>query len=250
MGGRRPSRRWKRPAAKVADSLKAYAEIRPDTTLAASAAPARWRPAAWPRRSACAVLIPPAAVFSAYGIGFSDVGHTVSAPLAQASDAALQEAATVLRAQAERAMFGEDAAIDDCALRYTLEAVTADGEVRAHALPDGAARTLPRGLPVGAALSLSLTAVKPMDRPAMTGRFGGTSQPAVPGGSRRVAVGGRESELPLYRVEDQPKGVAVRAAGPAVLEEAFFTGRIDAGWTFEINASGDILLSRGTESVQ
>lgn len=238
--------------AKVADSLKAYAEIRPDTTLAAfggagALVACRVAEAIGVRQ----VLIPGlAAVFSAYGIGFSDVGHTVSAPLAQASDAALQEAATVLRAQAERAMFGEDAAIDDCALRYTLEAVTADGEVQAHALPDGAARTLPRGLPVGAALSLSLTAVKPMDRPAMTGRFGGTSQPAVPGGSRRVAVGGRESELPLYRVEDQPKGVAVRAAGPAVLEEAFFTGRIDAGWTFEINASGDILLSRGTESVQ
>jgi hypothetical protein len=30
-----------------------------------------------------------------------------------------------------------------------------------------------------------------------------------------------------------------------VLEEAFFTSRIDAGWKFEINESGDILLSRG-----
>ena len=40
-------------------------------------------------------------------------------------------------------MFGEDAAIDDCALRYTLEAVTADGEVRPCAAgrrgPDAAA---------------------------------------------------------------------------------------------------------------
>jgi len=29
-----------------------------------------------------------------------------------------------------------------------------------------------------------------------------------------------------------------------VLEEAFFTCRIDSGWTFEINDAGDILLAR------
>ena len=45
-----------------------------------------------------------------------------------------------------------------------------------------------------------------------------------------------------------PRGVAVSLQGPAVLEEAFFTGRIDAGWTLNINAAGDILLARGTEA--
>ena len=34
------------------------------------------------------------------------------------------------------------------------------------------------------------------------------------------------------------------AINPAVLEEAFYTCRIDAGWRFEFNASGDILLSK------
>jgi hypothetical protein len=29
-----------------------------------------------------------------------------------------------------------------------------------------------------------------------------------------------------------------------VLEEAFFTCRLDAGWKFEINDAGDILLVR------
>jgi hypothetical protein len=31
--------------------------------------------------------------------------------------------------------------------------------------------------------------------------------------------------------------------GPAVLEEAYFTCRLDGGWRFEINDAGDILLS-------
>ena len=51
--------------------------------------------------------------------------------------------------------------------------------------------------------------------------------------------------LPLYRVEDQKAGA--KAAGPAVLEEAFFTCRIDAGWSVEINDAGDILLTESAE---
>ena len=38
--------------------------------------------------------------------------------------------------------------------------------------------------------------------------------------------------------------VPYKGAGPAVLEEAFFTCRIDAGWRFEVNDAGDVLLSK------
>ena len=82
----------------------------------------------------------------------------------------------------------------------------------------------------------------------MRGAFGSATQPATRRGTRSVTLGGVRSDLPLYRVEDQPRGVAVRAAGPAVLEEAYFTGRVDPGWSIEINAAGDILLSRGAEA--
>ena len=59
---------------------------------------------------------------------------------------------------------------------------------------------------------------------------------------RSVRVGDAHADLPLYRVEEQPAGA--RAAGPAVLEEAFFTCRIDAGWSFEVSDAGDVLLTR------
>lgn len=232
---------------KVADSLSAYSPIRTDTTLAAfggagALVACRVADAIGVKR----VLIPGlAAVFSAYGIGFSDVGHSFSAPLAEATDEALAAAMDALRMQAARAMFGEDAAIDDCRLLHTLEAVAGDGQTVEHALQG---RTLPPGLPAGAALSVSLTAVKRMPQATPEGRFGdGRHQAAISRGTRHVVVDGREAPLPLYRVEDQPKGIAVRAAGPAVLEEDFFTGRIDAGWQFEINSAGDILLSRSEE---
>ena len=42
---------------------------------------------------------------------------------------------------------------------------------------------------------------------------------------------------------------SARASGPAVLEEAFFTCRVDAGWRFEINDAGDILLSKNGRTV-
>ncbi|MBN3822838.1 hydantoinase/oxoprolinase family protein [Burkholderia sp. Ac-20384] len=233
---------------KVADSLTAYASIRPDTTLAAfggagALVACRVAEAIGVKR----VLIPGlAAVFSAYGISFSDVGHSFSAPLAEATDSALAAAMDTLFTQASRAMFGEDAAIDDCRLAYTVEATGADGRSSEHAVTG---TTLPAGLAPDATLSVSLTAIKRMPQATLDGRFDETGhQPAVAHGTRRVVVDGRETELPLYRVEDQPKGVAVRAAGPAVLEEAFFTGRIDAGWHFDINSAGDILLSSGTEN--
>lgn len=233
---------------KVADSLTAYASIRPDTTLAAfggagALVACRVAEAIGVKR----VLIPElAAVFSAYGISFSDVGHSFSAPLAEATDSALSAAMDTLFTRASRAMFGEDAAIDDCRLVYTVEATGADGRSSEHAVTG---TTLPAGLAPDATLSVSLTAIKRMPQATLDGRFDEAGhQPAVAHGTRRVVVDGREAELPLYRVEDQPKGVAVRAAGPAVLEEAFFTGRIDAGWHFDINSAGDILLSSGTEN--
>ena len=87
-----------------------------------------------------------------------------------------------------------------------------------------------------------LKATRVIARASLDGRFGGSRQPAKAAGKRRVLSGGKPAELPLYRVDQQSGGV--QASGPCVLEEDFFTSRIDAGWKFEINESGDILLSR------
>ena len=110
-----------------------------------------------------------------------------------------------------------------------------------RSLPVGG--TLPAGLPRDARLALALEVVKPMAHATLSGRFGKPAKPAVKQGKRRTLAGGKWQELPLYRVEDQPPGCS--AQGPAVLEEAFFTCRVEAGWRFEINQAGDILLTRG-----
>ncbi|MFT4102786.1 MAG: hydantoinase/oxoprolinase family protein [Burkholderiaceae bacterium] len=233
--------------AKVADALRHYTGIDADTTLAAFGGggpfvACRVADAIGARQ----VLIPGhAAVFSAYGIGFSDVGHSFACQVADAQPASLSEAMARMSTQAERTMFGEGARPGEYRLEWVLEEASADGTTRAHALTGASP---PQGLQAGATLTLTLTAIKPMAQARMSGQFGGASQPAVVTATREVLLDGKRRALPLVRVEDQPRGVAVSLAGPAVLEEAFFTGRIDAGWTLHINAAGDILLARGKEA--
>lgn len=233
--------------AKVADALRGYTAIDAGTTLAAFGGggpfvACRVADAIGVRK----VLIPGhAAVFSAYGIAFSDVGHSFTRQVTDAQPAALSDAMAQLSTQAERTMFGEDAQPGEYRLEWMLEESLPDGSTRAHAFTDVAA---PKDLQAGAALTLTLTAIKPMAQARMRGQFGGKAQPAVVQATREVLLDGRRQALPLVRVEDQPRGVAVSQQGPAVLEEAFFTGRIDAGWTLHINAAGDILLARGTEA--
>lgn len=56
-----------------------------------------------------------------------------------------------------------------------------------------------------------------------------------------MLVQGTRVDLPVYRAEDLVPGSG--AVGPAVLEEEFFTCRIDPGWRFVVNEAGDILIT-------
>ena len=221
---------------KVAASLKEFTRIEKDTVLAAfgGAGPfvvCKVAEAAGISR----VLIPGlAAVFSAFGLGFSDIGHQYEAPLRQRDAAGLKACLADLNDQAERGMYAEGFALSDCVIENSL-LVTAKNVDERRPLANGA---LPSGLPSDALLSISVSATRKLPHPKLKGSFGKKKAEAVSKVKRKV--GGQE--IALFRVEDQKAGAS--AAGPAVLEEAYFTGRIDAGWSFEVNDSGDILLSR------
>ncbi|MGQ0622729.1 MAG: hydantoinase/oxoprolinase family protein [Panacagrimonas sp.] len=221
---------------KVAVSLKEFTKVENDSVLCAfgGAGPfvvCKVAEAAGISR----VLIPGlAAVFSAFGLGFSDIGHQYEAPLRQRDAAGLKACLAELNEQAERGMYAEGFAMADCVIDKTL-LVTAKNVDDRRSLANG---SLPSGLPADALLSISVSATRKLPHPKLKGEFGKKKAEAVSKAKRKV--GGQD--LPLYRVEEQKAGAS--AAGPAVLEEAYFTGRIDAGWSFEVNDSGDILLSR------
>lgn len=224
-------------AQKVADSLKAYTTITPDTTLAAFGGGGPFIACKVAEAAGISQVVIPglAAVFSAFGIGFSDIAHEYEAQLESVDAAGLKAALALLTERARRGMFAEGFELADCRIDTWLQ-------VGEELQPlDGDA--LPAKLPKGARPTLVLKATRVIARASLDGRFGGSRQPATAAGKRSVLSGGKPAELPVYRVEQQSGGV--QASGPCVLEEAFFTSRIDAGWKFEINESGDILLSRG-----
>jgi N-methylhydantoinase A/oxoprolinase/acetone carboxylase beta subunit len=185
------------------------------------------------------VLIPGlAAVFSAFGLGYSDIAHEYAAPLASATAADLDACLADLHERAQAGMYAEGFELADCELASTLHARNAAGE-RAVTLRD---RALPADLPAGARLSVSLTVARRLPQPVLRGQFGTARVAATPCGVRRIQGAAGSAELPVFRAEEQACGA--EAIGPAVLEEAYFTCRVDAGWRFEINDNGDILLSR------
>lgn len=233
----RMERAW---VGKIVESLVNYAAVTPDTVLAAfgGAGPfavCRVAEVAGMRR----VVIPAlAAVFSAFGIAFSDIGHEFSARLPSNDAEGLAACRDRLLERARRGMYAEGAVLEECSIEQTLNVAGADGE---QSLPLGDGQ-LPAGLNGASELSMSMTVVKPVAHASIRGRFGQAAVAAIASGTRNVLVDGRRADLPLYRVEQQPSGAV--AQGPAVLEEAFFTCRVDAGWRFEINDAGDILLER------
>lgn len=228
---------------RIAIGIREFTEPTADTTLAAfgGAGPfvvCRIAEAAGISR----VLIPGlAAVFSAYGLGFSDIGHDYETPLATRDRPGLEAAVDALARRARRGLQAEGFALEQCRLEYRWQI---SGGGRDELLPYNGE------LPVAddaCQLSLMLSVVKPIGHPELRGRFGSSRSAAVAAGTRRVLIAQRAADLPLYRVQDQVAGAS--AAGPAVLEEAFFTCRIDAGWHFEFNDGGDILLSREPSNV-
>ena len=222
---------------KVADSLKEFTKITPDTTLAAFGGGGPFVVSKVAEAAGISQVVIPglAAVFSAFGIGFSDIAHEYEAVLTSGDQASLKTATELLMERAKRGMFAEGFELKDCRLDKHLQV---DDE-----LVPFSGDALPKNLLKGARLTLVLKATKPIARAQLSGKFGDKRKTAVSAAKRKTVSAGKALDLPLYRVEDQ--GGGAQAQGPCVLEEAFFTSRIEAGWRFEINEAGDILLSRG-----
>ncbi len=226
--------------AKIADSLKKFSTITPETTLAAFGGAGPFVACKVAESAGISRVIVPglAAVFSAFGIGFSDIGHTFAQAVEGADPVAMTVAREALLLQAQRGMFAEGARLEDCTQTFSVLLSDAEGE---RVVPsDGV--TPPASLKADARMVLQLEVVKPIAHARITGRFGSAGKPALRDGSRRTLCAGQWQELPLYRIEAQSG--SCQAQGPCVLEEAFFTCRVEAGWRFEINEAGDILLSR------
>lgn len=187
------------------------------------------------------VLVPrAAAVFSAYGIGFSDITRHYEMPLymsQQDPEVVVKGTVDELTERARRDMFGEGVDLDGCDVTYRL--VSADGS----SIELDSTKIVGPWNPTPASLELSL--VSPLPHIALSDRAETAPFAAKPAGSRAVLdtqnLPARRVEVPVYTIETLAPGAT--AAGPAIVEGSFFTMKVPVDWTFVSTELGDLLLT-------
>lgn len=219
---------------KVAASLKAHRAADAQTTLAAFGGGGPLLACRIAEAAGIGQVIIPALapVFSAFGIGFSDVGHEHEVSIATVDAQSFASARAQLIERAQRGMFAEGADWDQCRVELSLRVPGQEAQL----LPIDA--ELPDAVEPGTRVVLSLLAVKPLRHARLQGRFGQPRARAESSAMRTL----KGEAVPLYRVDALGAGAA--APGAAVVEDDFFTAWIDHGWQFELNEAGDMLLTR------
>jgi N-methylhydantoinase A len=186
------------------------------------------------------VLVPKlAAVFSAFGISFSDIGQTYELGATDPSSEGIKQLHDTLLERAERDMFQEGHELATCALVWRLLVEDADGNLvseQPYAYGDAAAA------PPGLHASLNLTVTAALPHAHLAGDEVIEPRPAVASGIRRVRSSATQvDDVPVYALLDQEPGAS--ATGPAIVEGPFFTARVLDGWRLAVTAGGDLRLS-------
>jgi N-methylhydantoinase A/oxoprolinase/acetone carboxylase beta subunit len=107
----------------------------------------------------------------------------------------------------------------------------------------GDTAAFPASWPRPSSVELELRAVKSLrSEGSKRARFV-QGEAAKADGTRNVLTRGQgRTDVPVYRLAQLKPGD--HAAGPAILEEDYFTCRVLDGWSFVISDAGDILLNR------
>jgi N-methylhydantoinase A len=178
-------------------------------------------------------------VFSAFGIGFSDLSQRYEQPLPDADPATISAVAERLLEAGARDLYAEGVDPGECTARFRLTVERGDTEsVIDLADPQDAAAHLRHS--DRASLELALLAPLPHVTLGLASDI--AASPASADGTRALRDGqGGRAEVPVYALLSQPPGA--HAPGPAVIEGPFFTMRVPAGWQFAITAAGDLRLT-------
>lgn len=177
-----------------------------------------------------------APVFSAYGIGFSDLSQHYQVHLDDATPVVLQSASEELLVRASRDMFAENTNIDDCKLQWSLVNSNGDGELVSWSV----GQSLPENFALP--ILLRLEAIKEIERLQFKRAEISPEYPANTSATRALVFKGNELTVPLYRFDDL--NVGATAMGPCIVEDDYFTARIDAGWHFSMTNNRDLLLTK------
>ena len=226
---------------RVAEAIRSEATLAPDTVIAAfgGAGPMTVCGAATRARIRQVIVPRTAAVFSAFGIGFSDVSQHYEHPLPATDAATVAEIAGRLRERARRDMFAEGVELDDCEASFR---VVLDRNGDSVSVPLGDSQPTAELVPAGEVASLELSLVAPLPHVAMGANAKVSERSATSSGTRTIRDrDGTTSDLPVYALDDQPGGAVLD--GPAIIEGPFFTMRLPGRWRLRTTAAGDVTLN-------
>lgn len=191
------------------------------------------------------VLIPgTAAVFSAVGIGFSDLSQQYRAPLVANDAPTIVAERDALIDEARRDMFAEGVDLAECTVDSWLLAILANGETASVPLDENG--SLIGTLPHADEVFVVVRAAKPIPKVHMVpqGNMGPAATDPVIAGKRTIRnADGTTQDVVVLRLEEQQAGAT--AEGPVVLEEPYFTAFVPEGWGIRLTANKDIWLQRG-----
>jgi N-methylhydantoinase A/oxoprolinase/acetone carboxylase beta subunit len=184
------------------------------------------------------VLVPRlAAVFSAFGIGFSDIARSYEAALTD--PAAVNATYDALLVRAERDMFQEGYDLHSTTLEWAVIVEDDNGEIVSetpYRYSDHPA------IEAGRHASLRLTVTAELPHASLADDTRVPAAEAVAMDTRQVRSSGTQvDEVPVYALADQPPGAT--AAGPAIVEGPYFTARVLDGWQLEVTSNGDLILT-------
>jgi N-methylhydantoinase A/oxoprolinase/acetone carboxylase beta subunit len=183
------------------------------------------------------VIVPHlAAVFSAYGIGFSNLAHEYRTPVRGASFGEVQSIQEAMLERARRDMYGEGVDGKACSFEFSLQR-TAAGEIVSESV---SAENL-RKFADAAELNLRLKATFSLPSPRLQADAApGRGAPAATGTSE-IRLGSRAAEkVPTFSASELSPGHALQ--GPALLRDAYLTCLVQAGWSLRVSGNNDLMI--------
>jgi N-methylhydantoinase A len=175
-----------------------------------------------------------AAIFSAFGISFSDIAHEYQANLTDFTLPGIEGQLQQLKEKAARDMFAEGFDLSECItevyVRYQI-----NGEYITVAYNDSANEELTNGHNV----QLHLKVIKPIKHFRFeTTRDLSKLEPTADRYQAIITEG--VQQIPVYQYSTMQPGM--ETAGPAIIEDELSTCRVEQGWRFRLNENKDIFL--------
>lgn len=186
------------------------------------------------------VIVPRmAAVFSAFGISFSDIAHDYQVPLLEHTQSEVNEKIEQLMTRAKRDMYAEGFELSECKIETSL-GIQNDEDLQLF--PLSLLTEQADVVKKAESVLIHLKVVKPISHPVFAKEKPSHKQEPVAIRQQSILQpDGKWIQTPVFSLETLSPGTV--GYGPALIEDQLFTCRVLEGWSFAINENRDIFLN-------